>query len=326
MSLQQIDYKQLAGEVYALMKQDQDEEEEEKKEEEEEEEEKREEEDSKTKDQSITEYAEGFSPETYAQFLAECMKHFGASPEECQGAFASIHGSDAAGEVKQDPSALQFSPEQMGVDPTDPTITPPEDAEGLCVESKMAKGMEEAQARAECAAERKDKGPQTAPEDAKSVLVLESMNKRLDMAIDAVTKLVGRDAEPDSEWMNQCLAEGSSEEECRNMWLVYEEAERESSPAKAVESADSKAVDTLKKFLIEKSHGAFTPKFLADKDLCYLRALDSVLDVVYKKAKDAPSGRPKRFPKVDDSKVEKVEFKKLTVGRKNKDTGEWEEI
>jgi hypothetical protein len=293
LSLQQIDYKELAAEVYSLMKQDQDEEEEKKEEEEEEEEEKKEKEDSKD---DLVISADN------AHLLADA----------------------GAGEVKQDPSALQFSPEQMGVDPTDPTIPTPEDAEGMCIEAKMAKGMERGQAASECAAERQDAGPQTAPEDAKPVLVLESMNARLDSAIAVMEKLIGKDQIPErtskeEEWkscMDRCKQESES--------FDWDECNKRCTGADSVE--DSKAKDTLIEFLIEKSHKAFKRDDLKEKDLCYLRALDSLLDMVYKRSKDAPSGRPPRFPKVDDSAVEKVEFTKLTVGKKNKDTGEWEDI
>lgn len=336
LSLQQIDYKRLASEVYALMQHDQDEETKEEEEEESEEKKKKEETmDSKQKDgeREVAYQRCMDNPEKYQQF----MKSGETLEDYCRGyarVSASLSFEDAAGEVKQEPATLQFSPQGAGVDPTDPTITPPEDAEGLCVEAKVAKGIPEAQARAECAAERTDKGPQTAPEDAKAVMSLESLNARLDSALGAMSKLIGWDRIKsdisDEEYIAKCVEAGHAEIECREMLPRWRQEEllRTQERLDQLTFGDSMRAskDTLIDFLIQKSHQAFTRDYLQGKDLCYLRALDSVLDKIYAKAKDAPTGRPPRFPAVDSSQVEKVEFKKLTVGKRNKDTGEWEPI
>ena len=251
--------------------------------------------------------------------------------------------------MKSEPEVLQMSPEgearkEGKIPDVNEVVATPEDAEGICVESKMAKGVPEGQARMECAQGDKTV-TETLPEDADK-LARESAEKS---ESDEVVKDQEEGEAPKEEKPKSCVEKameaGKSKEEAEAECAPKEEAtdakldalEKQvdeliilKSQQDAKVAQDNERLEKAKAFLvdsiIEKTNGGYTQETLQKRNVCYLQALDGFVDQGLKAAIESQSGRIQGYPMVKGAKVKPVEFERPYVGKMSKDGKSYERI
>ena len=242
-------------------------------------------------------------------------------------------------EMRSDPQDLQMSPEgearkEGKIPDVNEVVATPEDAEGICVESKMAKGVPEGQARMECAQGDKTV-TETLPEDADK-LARESADKdqEEEKAEEKPKSCVEKAMEAgksEAEAKAECEPKGEATDakldalEKQVDELIVLKARQDAKVAQ-----DNERLEKAKAFLVdsitEKTSGGYTQDFLQKKNVCYLQALDGFVDQGLKAAIESQSGRIQGYPVVKDSKVKPVEFERPYVGKMSKDGKSYERI
>ena len=231
-------------------------------------------------------------------------------------------------EMKSASEDLQLSPEgaarKEGVLPDVNELVPtPEDAEGLCVEQKMAKGLPEGQARMECAQGDKQ--------------VSEVVPDQVSIAKESVIKDQEGEEAPAEEKPKSCVEKameaGKSEEEAKAQCAPKEEAKdakldaietqlvnlialRETEKQKTAQDSERnlKAKTLLVDSIIEKTNGGYTKDTLGKKSVCYLEALDGFIDKGMNATIVAQSGRITSYPVMKDAEVKPMKPERPYVG------------
>ena len=230
--------------------------------------------------------------------------------------------------MKSNPETLQMSPEgearKEGTIPDVNEVVPiPEDAEGLCVQAKVAKGVPEGTARAECA-QGVDKVSETLPDEVSLAKESKDQEEGEEKPMSCVEKAMeGGKSKEEAE--SQCAPkEGDSKLAALDAFekqIAELQAYQTSQAQKAERDAerDAKVREFLVDSIIDKGKGAYKPSELKDESICYLKALDGILDGIQKGGALHQKGRLDAYPSIEDSEKQEVGFQKPYVGKRTKD-------